>query len=124
MRSGDCVTQAEPGIQSALENTFELPESSDTPTQGELARQALLLLAEDPAYQEPLSALISGPPPVSFGVDPVTLTAVITAAIVVLQTRVKIEKDKDGNWTVLTDRKAASNSLLKALVQKLLALMP
>ncbi|MCP4107680.1 MAG: hypothetical protein GY749_19400 [Desulfobacteraceae bacterium] len=45
IRSGDCVTQSDSGIQSALKNAFELPASPDTPTQGELARDALLLLA-------------------------------------------------------------------------------
>ncbi len=123
MRSGDCVTQPDSGIQSALESAFELPKSPDTPTQGELARQALLFLADDPAYKEPLSAMLNGPRTKSFGTDPVTLTIVITAALVVLQTRVKIEKDKEGKWTVLIDRKATSDSLLKTLVKNLIALI-
>ncbi|MCP4349777.1 MAG: hypothetical protein GY795_30215 [Desulfobacterales bacterium] len=123
IRSGDCVTQSDSGIQSALKNAFELPASPDIPTQGELARDALLLLADDPAYNKQLSAMINGPQTKSFGTDPVTIAAVITAAIVVLQTRVKIEKDKDGKWTVLIDRKAASTSLVKTVVEKLVALM-
>ncbi|MCP4107679.1 MAG: hypothetical protein GY749_19395 [Desulfobacteraceae bacterium] len=67
--------------------------------------------------------MINGPQARTFGTDPVTIAAVITAAIVVLQTRVKIEKDKDGKWTVLIDRKAASTSLIKTVVEKLVALM-
>lgn len=43
----------------------------------------------------------------------------ITGAIVVLQTHVRIKRDKKGKWSFLVEKKAASDGVLKAVVGKL-----
>jgi hypothetical protein len=86
---------------------------------GDLARQALLLLADDLQNGEALAALIAGSPPeVFFGVGEVAL---ITAALVVLQTHVLFERDRGGKIHIEIEKKPTQDSLLRDLVQKLLS---
>lgn len=87
--------------------------------EGDLARAALLVLAEDPRHGEAISALVSGPGARSFALG--ETVAVLTAALVALQTRVKFSRDKDGKFTLLIEKAAASDGLLKALAEKLLS---
>ena len=90
---------------------------------GDAARDALLVLAEDPEARAGLSGLIDGPKPQALAaVDPVTGAALVAAILVVLQTHVKIQKDAKGKWTFLFEKKAASAGLLRPLLKKLLAL--
>lgn len=99
------------------------PEAAAVPaSDGDLARAALLLLADDPQQQPILTALIEGPAPTKFGV--LETAAVVTAVLLVLQTHVKFERDKDGRWTLKIEKKPTDNSLLKLLVQKLLSFTP
>jgi hypothetical protein len=84
---GVAETEWTPELDRALRQDF--PAEADagraaSVSEGDLARQALLLLADDPPNREPLAALIEGPPPEAFfGVGEVAL---ITAALVALQT--------------------------------------
>ena len=52
----------------------------------------------------------------SVGVD----LAIVVAALVVLQTRIKFKRDSRGRITFELEKKAASDGLLRGLVQKLL----
>ena len=61
------------------------------------------------------------PPPERFGYE--ESVGVLLAALVVLQTHVRIHRGPDGKWTVLLEKKASKDGLLKPLVQKLLALV-
>jgi len=124
IRTGQYETEITPEITQALETTFDTSPSSETASPSDLAREALLLLAEMPEYQGPLSAMLSGPLTKNFGLDPVTATAVVTAALVVLQTHVRIERDKKGKVSVLIERKPTKDTLLKPIVEKLLSCIP
>jgi hypothetical protein len=48
---------------------------------------------------------------------------VLLAALVVLQTHLRIQRLPDGKWSVLFEKKASRDALLKPLVQKLVALV-
>jgi hypothetical protein len=89
-------------------------------SEGDLARQALLLLADDPQDRETLAALIEGSPPESFEVLGVGTVALVAAVLVVLQTHVIFERDKNGKIYIKIEKKPTSDGLLKELVQKLL----
>ena len=91
-------------------------------SEGDLARAALLLLADDPQQQPILTALIDGPAPAQFG--PVKNAAVITAVLLVLQLYVKFEYDKDGRWSIEIVKEPTDKALLMPLVQKLLSHTP
>jgi hypothetical protein len=112
----------QPDMLHALSEEFEVDElPSTSPTEGELARQALLVLAEDPRYTEAIGALIAAPPDTEKFLGVVESVLLATAVIVVLQTRVRIERDKDGRWNFEIDKPTTSDALLKDLVRRLLA---
>ena len=121
LRAGDLETDLNPEIREALLDVFG-PPAGERPTEGDLAREALLLLAEDPAMEAPLTALLDGPQAERF--DVVETVGVLVAAIVILQTRVRFERTTAGKWKALIDKPTTSAKLLQPLVEKLLALLP
>jgi hypothetical protein len=117
---GVAETEWTPELDRALRQDF--PAEADagraaSVSEGDLARQALLLLADDPQNREALAALIEGPPPQSFEV--VSTVALLAATLVVLQTHVLFERDRDGKIHIKIEKKPTRDSLLKDLVQKL-----
>ena len=109
-----------PATADAVAGTFGNVSPAGAPArESDLARAALLVLAEDPWHAEAIRALVSGPEAKSF-VSGETV-AILTAALVVLQTRVKFSRDKNGKFTLLIEKAAASDGLLKALAEKLLS---
>jgi hypothetical protein len=82
---------------------------------GDLARASLLLLAAEPSYQPALRAFVSNPPAQDYA-DPLTVILVGTAALAVLQTCVKVERDAKGKWTFHFSKEPSSNPLLKSLI--------
>ena len=77
------------------------------------------VLSEDPQRRQVIEVLIKGPTPDKFvGVETVALAAAI---MVVLQTHLKFERDKDGRVSLKIEKKPTSTTLLKPLVHKLLA---
>ena len=122
-QTASAATTLTPELRQALREFAISPETAAvSASEGDLARAALLLLADDPQQQPILAALIEGPAPTKFGV--LETAAVVTAVLLVLQTHVKFERDKDGRWTLKIEKKPTDNSLLKLLVQKLLSFTP
>ncbi len=118
-------TEWTPELDRALREDF--PAEADagraaSVSEGDLARQALLLLADDPQNRESLTALIAGPRPDKYEV--VGTVALVTAMLVVLQTHVLFERDRDGKIHIKIETKPTRDSLLKDLVQKLLGFFP
>jgi hypothetical protein len=114
--TGGSATTWTPELSQALTQAIgEVPDTT-TGTHGDLARATLLLLAEDPARRPELQALIENPPAEKFAVDPVTITLLGTAALVVLQTYVKIEYDKKLGIRVILERQPPDKSLLRQIV--------
>jgi hypothetical protein len=108
-------------LRQALAGEFQVEPGAAPVSAGELARQALLVLAEDPetrkAVETMAAAAESSPQKFDFGVT-IGLTA---AVLFVLQTHVKFERRPDGKWSLQLDKKPTSDALLKGLVQKLIS---
>jgi hypothetical protein len=122
--AGAVETEVSPELAGALAVEFGVEPAETDATPGELARATLLLLAQDPAEETMLmDRMIGDDDRQILGVDPITATAAVTAALVVLQTHVRIERDKEGKWSFLLEKKAASDGLLKAVAGKLAGLM-
>ena len=122
--AADAITsQRAPEVLDILAGQLGVIPSTEKGTTGVVARQAFLLLSDIPEYQAPLTILVNGPETERFSTDPITTTAVITAALAILQTHVKFERDKQGRYSFKVEKKATSEQLLKPLVQKLLTLM-
>jgi hypothetical protein len=113
--------EAEPcaDLATALRRDFlsGVVVDSRVPEDGDLARTALLLLSEHPDHAATAHALVSNPRPERFAA--VETIAAVVIGLVVLQTYVKIERDKSGKWTFKMKKEPASDGLLKALVAKL-----
>lgn len=113
-----------PDLCQALAEAFAVSPAAQPPTDGELARQALLLLAEDPARRNAIHAMAGTGAEAPLKYDAGATVAVVTAVLLVLQTHVRFERDKQGKWSVVIEKKPTSEALLKPLVQKLLACLP
>ena len=122
MRMDTYKTDWTPETRQALQDAFDIPPSESQASEGDIARQSLLLLAEDPGASEVMKALLKNPTARSFA-DAGTV-AVITAALVILQTHVRFERDKNGKIKILIERKSLSDGLLKPMVEKLLSYIP
>ncbi len=67
-QSASAETALTPELRRALQEFATGPETAAIPaSDGDLARAALLLLADDPQQQPILTALIEGPAPTKFG---------------------------------------------------------
>ena len=105
----------------ALAGEFHVEPGAAPVSAGELARQALLVLAEDPETQKAIETMAvaaeASPQKFDFGA-----TIGITAAVLfVLQTHIKFERRPDGKWSLQLEKKPTSDALLKSLVQKLIS---
>ncbi|WP_437561580.1 hypothetical protein [Sorangium sp. So ce542] len=125
LRDGTLATELTPDLRAALETTYGVAAAPTS--EGDLARLVLQFLATDPAMQPVIAALLDGPQPEHFG-PPRTPAktgrsiGVLVAALLVLQTHVRFERDPSGMWKVLVEKEPTSNQILGPIVQKLLAL--
>lgn len=114
------VPDLTPELRYALADEFDAsPEPS---SEGDIARAALALLAEDPDFAEPIQ-IMSRQGVSTTGQrysDPVTI-ALTTAAILALQTRVKFKIASGGKWSFEVEKK---DGPVKLLIERLLAYLP
>ena len=106
------------GISRQLDVSGDAPADS-----GELARQTLLLLYQDPQNREAITAIIKNPPPQRFAIGVVGGTILITAALFALQSHIEFGRDKDGQWYFKFKKEPTRDAILTPLIQKLLALI-
>jgi len=111
-------------LGQALAGFFELSPPREPASDGELARSALQLAAEDPATREAIRIMAANPPETGTRYDPGRTTALTAAVPIVLQTHLRFERDKEGKSTLKIEKKPTTEALLKPLVQKLLAYLP
>jgi hypothetical protein len=105
--------------QPAAEPTSDAKLASDLAAapEEEVAKVCLLLLADDPDMRPVVAAMVENPAAASF-VDPATL-AIGLGALVVLQSYIKFERDKEGKWTFKFEKKPMSDTLLGQVISKL-----
>ncbi len=108
-------------LRQALVGEFEVEPGAASVSEGELARQALLVLAEDPETRQAIETMAAAaeqsPPKFDFGAS----IAITAAVLFVLQTHVKFDRHPDGKWSLQLEKKPTSDALLKDLVQKLIS---
>jgi hypothetical protein len=110
-----------PDLRAALAAAFDNPPHVRA-TEADLARAALDLLAQDPAYAEPIQIMSRNPAAPERYLEPATI-ALATAALLALQTRVKFKRDHTGKWSIEIEKKSASDSAIKLLAHRLLSLL-
>lgn len=107
-------------LGQALAHEFHVDQGTALVSEGDLARLALLLLADDPETRAAIEAMAASKESAQkfdFGAT-IGLTA---AALIVLQTHVSFGRGSDGKWSLKVEKKPTSDALLKGLVQKLLS---
>ena len=113
------------GLGQMLAHEFQLAPGTAAVSEGELARQALLVLAEDPETLqaiETMAAVSAGRENEAREKFDVGATVGITVAVlIVLQTHIRFERESDGKWSLKVEKKPTSDALLKGLVQKLIS---
>jgi hypothetical protein len=109
-------------LREALAATFGNP-SPPAASEGDLARAALELLAEDPRFAESielaildLDAAICSSPERYIDGSAITLA---TAALLVLSTRIKFKIDNTGKWSFEIEKRSAGDGVVKVLVERL-----
>ena len=90
---------------------------------GEIAREALLLLAQEPDKSGPIGAMIRNPVAQRFGLDPVSGTLLITFALFALQSHVEFSRDKEGHWEFKFKKVPSKGNVVGPLIKKLAALI-
>jgi len=111
-------------VRQALEDSFAVAKTTTRPSNGELARAALLVICEgNPAIGERIRTLVTtGQLTQSF--EPVTTVALIAVTLVVLQTHVRFKRNASGKIEILVEKTSTKDDLLKQLVQKLVNYLP
>jgi hypothetical protein len=114
-----------PDKAAALQQEFGVVAPVGPVTEAEVARQALLVLAQDPDMAGIIRTLAtSAPQPTrSFG-DPAALIAVATAAVFVLKSKIRFRRDKNGKWSLDFGSDPLDKDLMKTLIEKLFAWKP
>ena len=115
------VPEASAGLAGALAAEFGQAEEGGA-SEGDVARAAIRLAAADAQEGEKLRALAHGPQARAM-VGVVGGIALITAALMVLQTHVEFERRPDGTWSLKLVKKPTRDVLLTPLVRKILALI-
>jgi hypothetical protein len=107
-------------LRASLAEHFGVAPTVAPVPPGDLARQALTVLASHPQTGRAIEAVIDEPaPPALTYMDPFGITLLV-AAIVALQTEVEIRRDGDGRWTFAVKKKGDDTGV-KSLIQKLLS---
>ena len=110
-------------LEQALMQQFPSEPESARPSQGELARQALLLLAEDPQMRTAIETMAANWDKQPQRFDGGLSIGITAAVLLVLQTHIKFERTSTGKWNLKIEKKPTSDALLETLVQKLLSYM-
>jgi hypothetical protein len=114
-----------PALRQALAHDFQLAPSRTSVSDGDLARQALIVLAEDPATRLAIDSMAAEEG--SAGIhtfDGGASIALGIAAYFALSTALDIKRDKDGKWSFHMKVKPASEAAVKKLVEKLIGYLP
>ena len=119
-RSQGFETELNADARTALVEHFNAPPTHQAPSDGEVAKRALALLADDPEIQPRLRAMVERQAE-QFGFGPGAV-ALAVAAIIALQTHVKFQRKADGAWSLSIEKKPSQQGLVKMLAQAIVRL--
>jgi len=99
-----------------LEEAFGVESGDGAPAEAELARAALLVLAQDVQMQQHIKALAASGNRRSMAIDPASAIGLSAAAVFVLNTAGKI-RNVDGKWEFEVSWKPLDKEILKSFVE-------
>jgi hypothetical protein len=93
----------------------------DPVTEADVAREALMLLAVDPAYAPLVSgragAAVEEPQGPDFAVDPLTFVGVGTLGLIALSTYVHFKRTPEGTWSLEIKVQPASDKMKRQVIK-------
>ena len=114
-----------PNFREALADEFKPAPSHVSISAGELARQALIVLAEDPATRLAIDSMAKEETSTTRQTyDGGATIALGVAAYFALGTAIDIQRDKQGKWSFKMKVRPASEAAVKKLVEKLINYLP
>jgi hypothetical protein len=105
-------------LKQCLAETFQIAPASAPVSDGDLARHALLVLAEDPEMRSAIEIMAANAEATPKRFDFGTTIGITAAVLMVLQTHIRFERSSTGKWNLKIEKKPTSDALLKELVQK------
>jgi hypothetical protein len=117
----DVPSALDASASEQMRKQLELSEEAiPPPSEGELARAALRVIASDPEHRIGVQALLDHPQAEKFVVAETGV--LVPLVLIALQTHFRFERDQRGKWTVKVEKKPTDPTLLKDFVKKLLSL--
>jgi hypothetical protein len=114
-----------PEVQRALADDFNVTPSGTQIAAGELARQALMVLAEDPKTALAIESMAAEEDDSRQRTyDGGTTFALGIAAYFALSTALDIQRDKEGKWSFTMKVRPASQAAVTKLIEKLVNYLP
>lgn len=115
-------------LKTMLDDSFGVTPVDGIPSKGDIARQALILFSEIPEYyviidtfrnnsQELLCSEVIAQPYHAEKFSFIEITSIVTVALVVLSTKFRFEKDKNGKTSFLIEKNSIGNAALIKFVQ-------
>lgn len=112
-------------LRAALSEYFAVAAPPSPASAGELARHALLVLAQDPDTRLAIESLAStGPSDRRHTLDGAVSITLTAAVLIALRTQLEISRDRSGKWSFKLKTKSLADSTLKPLVEKLISYLP
>ena len=112
-------------FREALVSEFKVVPSRISVSAGELARQALIVLADDPASRLAIESMAAEEGSASRQTyDGGSTIALAIAAFYALSTAIDVERDKQGKWSFKMKVRPASEATVRRLVEKLISYLP
>jgi len=121
--AGGNDTELTSELCDTLKNEFGSQEATESVSDGDMARHALQLLAQDQQMRERIRAMVEIPQLGKF-VDPAVAIGLSAALVFVLKTSGMMKRDENGKLTWQVEWKSLDNKLLKGFVDKLLSWIP
>lgn len=112
----DTETELTPELKDALKAFSSGTSDFQAIPEGDMAREMLNFLADDPELRENIRALANGAVPVKmFGIETI---AISTAVLIMLKTSVKFKRNPDTTWSLEIIKPSIDVGKLTKLIDK------
>lgn len=113
-----------PEMASAMKAELGITGTVDRISDGEIARSALAVLAQDPEFADQIKFMAEHKVTERFGIEPVTGVVLAGALVMVLRTGFEFKRNEDGRWSIKIKSAAAQSELIDKFASKVLSWLP
>jgi hypothetical protein len=110
-------------LREAMREESGVQPTPNPVSDGDVARAALQVLAQNDDFEKIIKTMAKNPPPEKLGI-PVTELALLTAVVFVLKSEFEIKRDKSGRYSFLFRSKPLDKSILKEFITQVSNWLP